>query len=417
MGHSPTTGQEYGHLARAGHYHPPTHGLWGKHDHVRTVWEDQVTRFAVRSAIARLRERTSGRPLRVLDLGCGSGEGWDLLAGIRGERDRRLIPSEDIGLYLGVDISPDMISAGVDRLQDHAQAAFAVTDLNRPAAMLAAHHPFDLYYSCYGSLSHIDDQHLLDLVERIAAHQRGPALVVIDVHALYSPEWPVYWGPTPVPPEDAMRPYDMTWVYPPGERQAHRREFDDYRVRYWGGAELRKALTQVPALATRGHRISLVDRSVLVGRHMDTGNYHPGVPPLRSRVNSLFAFNQHTAMDGLLAPTLPPTPDADAAADHAAILDTWNAAVRWFGLLSQGRPAELEADHLAERIARIEPLRTGMLSLVAGLDAVEWLDPGDPWSNLLQPQFGLFLRQIEWHMQHGSGCGHGLLAVVELEPA
>ena len=58
-----------------------TGGLIGKYDNVRTLWEDEMTRLALRPHIDRLvaERRNNGRGVRILDLGCGSGDGFALL--------------------------------------------------------------------------------------------------------------------------------------------------------------------------------------------------------------------------------------------------------------------------------------------------------------------------------------------------
>jgi hypothetical protein len=58
-------------------------------------------------------------------------------------------------------------------------------------------------------------------------------------------------------------------------------------------------------------------------------------------------------------------------------------------------------------------LQVGIEALAEQAKRLEWFEPGDPQANLLQPQFGLLLRQLEYHTQQGLGCGHGLLAVLE----
>ena len=59
-------------------------GLLGKYDNVRRFWEDQVTAIFLRPALNDLVESKSKRleRVRVLDLGCGSGDGSDLIMGV-----------------------------------------------------------------------------------------------------------------------------------------------------------------------------------------------------------------------------------------------------------------------------------------------------------------------------------------------
>ena len=80
-------------------------GLVGKYDNVRRLWEDEITRILLRPHLQRLiqRCRTSLRRIRILDLGCGSADGFELLSGVR-DRDADL---EDFEVDL---LSTDVLS-------------------------------------------------------------------------------------------------------------------------------------------------------------------------------------------------------------------------------------------------------------------------------------------------------------------
>ena len=56
-------------------------GLVGKYDNVRRYWEDEITRIFLRPHLQRLIERCQAamRRVRILDLGCGSADGYELL--------------------------------------------------------------------------------------------------------------------------------------------------------------------------------------------------------------------------------------------------------------------------------------------------------------------------------------------------
>ena len=104
-----------------GHYGRSVGGLSGKYDNVRTCWEDHLTRLAMRSAVkSRVQHATSrARGVRVLDLGCGAGQGYELITHIDQEglnlddAPRYVLPATGIDLYLGLDLS----DAGVDGLE------------------------------------------------------------------------------------------------------------------------------------------------------------------------------------------------------------------------------------------------------------------------------------------------------------
>jgi SAM-dependent methyltransferase len=419
--HTPTRDSTgYGRLVRDGHYAQAPSGLWGKYDHVRRIWEDQVTRFAVRGALdGHVRQiRQAGRGLRVIDLGCGAGEGWDLLCkvplGTQAGPGRYVLGGDDLASYHGIDLCPDMVAACSASFQDRPQASFAQGDLNELAVHLRRLQPFDLYYNSYGSLSHLADDGLRRLVSAILDHQPGPMTLVIDVHGQFSPEWPGYWGYSRTPSTPRMQPYNMVWMYPEAERAQRLEEQRNYRIRYWRGEELRAFLSDIPGVENRLRKLTLCDRSVLVGRHMDTACFDPQVRPVRREVNTLFEFNTAARLDLLSVPSIPTSGDLAVDAFFRDFTRAWDAVVSWFGdLLGGGRarsPAELcGADGPVPAV-----LQQGMQSIAETARHLAWFDPGDPEANLLQPQLGLVLRQLEYHMQRGLGCGHGLLAVLQL---
>lgn len=415
--HDPTG---YARLVGDGHYADAPSGLRGKFDNVRRSWEDQITRFAIRPALARIARQAhaAGRGVRVADLGCGAGEGLDLLlkvpVGSETARGRYLIGWDDIAAYHGLDLCPTMITQAAKRFAALPQTSFAVGDLADLGHLLRGQQPFDLYYNSYGSLSHLDDGQLRRMVDGVLTHQSGPCVLLIDVHGQYSPEWPSYWNYSRDAGAPRMQPYNMVWMYPESEREARLAEQKDYRIRYWRGDELRQYLQDIPGVAERQRSLTFVDRSILVGRHMDTACFHPGIKPLRRAVNALFEFNQISTPDDLHADLLPSTDDPHVDAFFTDYVRAWNALVDWFGRLLAGDRTPPPAEYCAAGGPVPATLREGMEALIEQSKRLAWFNPGDPEANLLQPQFGLLLRQLEFHMQRGLGCGHGLLAVLEL---
>jgi len=93
-------------------------GLVGKYDNVRRLWEDEITRLFLQPHLKRLIERKHERMqrVRIMDLGCGSADGYELLAGVRHrDADLRdfevaLLTPSMLGAYKGVDLNEELIA-------------------------------------------------------------------------------------------------------------------------------------------------------------------------------------------------------------------------------------------------------------------------------------------------------------------
>ena len=74
----------YSEAANSGLYAKQS-GLVGKYDNVRRLWEDEITRFFLQPHLKRLIEHCQSqmRRVRIMDLGCGSADGYELLTGVR----------------------------------------------------------------------------------------------------------------------------------------------------------------------------------------------------------------------------------------------------------------------------------------------------------------------------------------------
>jgi len=73
----------YNEALKSGLYQKPS-GLLGKYDNVRRLWEDEGLGLYFRSYLERLvaRKRECGERLRLLDIGCGSGDGFEFITSI-----------------------------------------------------------------------------------------------------------------------------------------------------------------------------------------------------------------------------------------------------------------------------------------------------------------------------------------------
>lgn len=387
-------------------------GLRGKKDNVRKYWEDTVVKLAVKPEIERMLETRSG--LRVVDLGCGSGEGYELLthlppsSPVHSSRGHVLRP-EHITAYHGVDLSPAMIEQGRKNYSGIPSVGFEVADLNA-GFPLRHEEPYDLYFSSYCSLPHLTPERLEALLAEMFQHANPGATVCFDLFGRHSPAWPDRWSaPLPSPHN-----YTMGYLLDPSEQTLERAEF--FQVWFWTGAEARALVAAAAARA--GRAVTLVeirDRSLFIGRHMDTAFFKDQRFTLREQVNRLFDRDHRGQVPELtldlayLDSVRAHAPEARARIQAYAA--EWNAVVGTLHSLMHGRNAEV-----ARWIETSPPRVAEELKMLAWLlRNAERFPVVDFWASVMGPQVACVLRNLETTLGDGVGCGHSLIVVARVE--
>ncbi len=386
-------------------------GLVGKNDNVRKYWEDISTKLTVRSSVEQLLNRKND--IRIVDLGCGSGEGFELLTHIpisqpsNCKKQCFTLSSENISSYIGVDISDYMILQGRKNYENQKNVRFENADLNK-GFPLKEEEAFDIYFSSYSSLSHLAPDKLQRLVEEMFDHAGSEeGFFVFDLLGKYSLEWPNYWNETKV-----MLPYNMGYLIPPEKRDTEPIQWLD--VCFWSPSMLDQMLDA--AARKTGSCIQIVqciDRSIFVGRHMDTGMFGSPSFNYRYQVNSLFDHDKREEIEHLVI-------NLDWYAEYGKTQprvwarlqeyqEKWNCVIKLIMALLQ------ENDSTVSYL-----IETTSPDLSSELKFLTWLYRNghrfpvvDFWANIMGPQIAVILRSIELSLGQAEGCGHGLLCIVK----
>lgn len=417
----------YADAVRRGDYDTHIGNLAGKHDNVRSYWEDQLTRLTLRPYITKLVERTrdEGRKVRILDLGCGAGQGYELLTKID-QRDldlglyhQRVLTAADLDCYLGIDLSKSMVERGNELYATNPVVRFQQGDLNDGLRAVAAEAPFDLYFCAYGSLSHLETNSLRQLLADTLRHAANGTLIVMDLLGRNSLEWPAYW--TATTDAEKYRTYSMSYLY---RNQANLIPFgveiERFPMRYWTGDEIDALVDDLnhgQPYRLPGCRLTVhkkFDRSIFVGRHIDTGEYNSHLRPMRRLVNQLHEDYMRTDLDELFwhPAHLVTHPDARVNQFFEQLLFCWNTLVDFAARRLHGK---LSLAGLRAWDSYPAPLQFALMTIDRVINSTEWIWDGDPRANMIEPQLGYTLRSLEHKLQQGLGCGHGLLAVLEVQ--
>lgn len=395
-----------------GHYDLFRGGLRGKHDNVRTYWEDQIRGIKLRQCLPGMIDwkRKTGEKLRVTDLGAGTGEAYRLMTSwLRGEANLRLnqttlLPEDMIEAYVGCDLSEAMVEQGNANFADKPNVFFRQGDFSK-GFPLKDEEPFDLYFCSYGSFSHIDGEAMERLLLEIVEHAGKRALVVGEWLGRHSIEWPCYWGEE----GDQMLDYSMSWLSAPN---GGLEDVEHFPMRMWLGQEIRTLVKQVAnKTKTKVKLLELYDCSIMVGRHVDTGEYCDWVSPVRSAVNRLHEDNVRTNLEQLKVNVVP-VPGHDELNGYFANLQfCWNNLVEYCQKRLEGRHSPVRVKHWRS----FPPiLQMAIMTLDRVIDTVAWMRMGDPRANIIEPQLGYTLRNLELETQIGAGRGHSLVGVFEV---
>jgi SAM-dependent methyltransferase len=396
--------------------------LLGKYDNVRRFWEDQVTALFLRPALNELVERKKTRleRIRILDLGCGSGDGYDLLMGVTAkdqgiyENIISAITPDMLKEYVGVDVNKNLLAHAEEYYGNKPKVRFICEDLsNGFSDIIGSEDPFDLYFTSYGTLSHFHDDDNVRLIANICRHAPDGAIFVGDWLGRYSYEWQSLWH-HPIDQEYFMD-YRISYIYPDDDVDSA--DVSTFPLRLITKDGIMEIIGR--ASQESGVQISPVaffDRSIYVGRHMDTGDYNDHAPKLRRLVNSLFEDYSRTDLSGLLVDYVPRQGFGHLNTFFEMFFLSCNALVEYtMELLSNYDVEKGELLSVPEILPTYpEPLKGAMVTMRRIIEGVGWLTYGDIRANVIEPQLGYMLRKLEMDLQPGIGVGHSLVGVFEI---
>jgi len=404
-------GDVYNEALSSGRYQKPS-GLLGKYDNVRRFWEDQELGLYLRPYLAELVDtrKKQGKRLRVLDLGCGGGDGLEMISAISrinpplSQPDARIIQPDTLEVYHGIDMNEGLLAQARSIYGGRPNLSFFQGDFNK--CELIDEQAYDLYLANYGTLSHNGDEQTVALLSRIARNAREGAIIIVDWLGRFSYEWQTLW--TKDLAGNQWMDYVISYIYA-GDGKP-KQALSHFPLRIMGRREATKIYERVSKNTSGAISLmKLADRSSYVGRHIDTGDYNPHCQPLRSLVNSLFEPNVGTNLADLVINYVPQEGFDEVNAYYEKLTRYWNYLVLYTqALLEQATPPEAPPK-MPLVVRRAASTLRKAVKLAASMRL------GNPRPDLVEPQLGYCLREIEMALEQGLGCGHGLVAVFKIK--
>jgi SAM-dependent methyltransferase len=417
--------QAYSDAVKSGLYAKKS-GLVGKYDNVRRYWEDEITRIFLRPHLHRAINRCQAqmRRLRILDLGCGSADGYELLQGVRQrdadleETEIDLLAPDVLGIYKGIDLNEDLLDQARGIYGNEPKMAFQQGSFSDGLPVADDDPPYDLYFTSFGTCSHHnDDETMIRMLVDIANKTEDYCLVQCDWLGRYSYEWQNLW--THNHEELRNMDYVVSYIYKKAERERRREELQHLDLRLVSRQEAEWMIAEASKRSgVEIKPLTFYDRSVFTGRHIDTGEYNPGAQFIREAVNSLHEVNVRTELSALLFDYVPRKGFEFINQYFEGVQAAWNHLVKYTGELlalydEQSRSYAAEPRKApAACPPPVLAMRERMYRVVEGTG---WYEMGLPRENIIEPQLGYALRHIVTHMQQGQGCSHGLVGILEID--
>lgn len=398
-------------------------GLLGKYDNVRRFWEDQITAINLRPALKDLVEEKNRRleRVRVLDVGCGSGDGYDLIMGVT-RKDPGIyeyivaaLTDDMLKEYVGLDINKDLLKQAEEHHGENPKMRFVRGDLSEGLPPeVTGEEPFDLYFTSYGTLSHFHDEQSARILADICKHAPDRAVFMGDWLGRYSYEWQDLWHHSV--DQEYFMDYRISYIYPEEERATANAA--SFPLRLITRDEVMNNIVRRAAELSGVQIVPLTffDRSVFIGRHMDTGEYNKHCPKLREPVNSLFETYVRTDLESLLVDYVPRHGFDHVNNFFELFFMSCNALVKHTTCLLS------EYDSEACRLGSVppilpfypEPLKEAMETMRRVIEGTGWLKYGDVRANLIESVLAFCLRKLEMDLAPGTGMGHGLVGIFEI---
>jgi hypothetical protein len=196
--------------------------------------------------------------------------------------------------------------------------------------------------------------------------------------------------------------YRISYIY--NEQERREREIESFPLKLVGRDDVDTMLDGVSGESGRRMVVrTMFDRSTLIGRHMETGEYNGNPMPLREAVSSLWEPGLRTDLQQLSA-TYRPREGFDTQNEFfSRLFDNWNRLVAHARKLWAGaaQPESVLSGNGGQTGGEEDPVAALCGALDQSMAAAQWYAGDDLRADVLEPQLAAALRTLEARMQPG----------------
>ncbi len=366
---------------------PQTKPGFHQPDRVRLQWEDELIQYTLKPHLKKLtqgKDENTTPQIRVLELGLPNLRGYRLLSELPEDRSQLdldrdyILPAEQVGLYLGIEKDYTIVEQANHVYRHQKKVRFIRHDYSQGLGMFKLESPFDIYLSHYGRWSRLKKDQLANILVDLIDHAQNGSLIVFDVKGKY-----------------ALNP-----IKPLSQKTQV----------FWGRREMLKLLLEINKQTSGSlETLAIRDRSILINSG-DRPDIHPAA---RSHINRLLSPFQRTDLRELLInlEDLPQAMPKKVMAFYEYFAKVWNLFVQ-YAITRFETP--LIPQELQDWDQFPPALQFGILTLDRLIQDTQWIAYGDTRANIIEPHIAYALRNLEFELQKGLGCGQFLQVLLRV---
>lgn len=343
---------------------------------IDNFWHQPMHQYFLADIFKQTFKSNKNKSWRILDLGAGTGDTYQLLTSIRNppnnlsQKPSYLLDYQHIALYLGLESNYDKVSAANEHYNTQKEVRFLKIDLKQGFRLLKdSEPPFDLYYFSGSSASRLSPEDLKNLLANIWEHARKDSLVVLDLLT-----------------EEGLRTANFAG--------------NAWQINTWKNC-LEALQAETPYQLLKGYDYAVLQHNA----------QEEALEPL---ILQLLQLNQTTDLMELKLPEqLTSIKNNEATKSWEVFQKSWNYFIDYAYWRMENAVPEPEEMQGWEFFT--PHLQLAIMSLDRLIKSSNWLEDSDRRANIIEPYIAYLLRNIRQDFYTYEGLGKGFSSILQVK--